>query len=294
MLAAILLLLAALTVWVLWANRALVTTETESVSARLPEGFDGFRIAQVSDLHNAEFGAGNEKLLERLRRAEPDIIVITGDLVDSRRTDISAAAAFAEAACDIAPVYYVTGNHEARLDFEEDIEPALSASGVRVLRNEAVYLERGGARIMLAGMDDPGFTSGGTAAERARSELERLPETEIYTVLLAHRPELIETYADYGADLVLSGHAHGGQVRLPFAGGLFAPGQGLFPEYDAGLYEYGGTDLVVSRGLGNSLFPLRFNNRPELVVITLKSGAPCGAPPHFMWRSGVGCAMIRL
>lgn len=263
-------LVLALLIWLLWANSSPAVTQVTVASGALPEAFEGFKIAHVSDLHNAVFGRKNEKLLSLIRAAEPDIIAITGDLIDSRHTDIDSALAFVEAAAEIAPVYYVTGNHESRLDFDE-IEPRLIAAGARVLRNEAEDIGRGGERIRLAGIDDPSFIrTGGTAEERAAAELEQLGDGGgTFTVLLAHRPELVEVYAEYGAGLVLSGHAHGGQVRLPLLGGLYASGQGLLPEYDSGLYSLGETQMVVSRGLGNSVAPLRVNNRPELVIVTL-------------------------
>ena len=263
-------LVPALLIWLLWANSSPAATQVAVASGALPEAFEGFKIAHVSDLHNAVFGRKNERLLSLIRAAEPDIIAITGDLIDSRHTDIDSALAFVEAAAEIAPVYYVTGNHESRLDFDE-IEPRLIAAGARVLRNEAEDIGRGGERIRLAGIDDPSFIrTGGTAEERAAAELEQLGDGGgTFTVLLAHRPELVEVYAEYGAGLVLSGHAHGGQVRLPLLGGLYAPGQGLLPEYDSGLYSLGETQMVVSRGLGNSVAPLRVNNRPELVIVTL-------------------------
>lgn len=263
-------LVPALLIWLLWANSSPAATQVTVASGALPGAFEGFKIAHVSDLHNAVFGRKNEKLLLLIRAAEPDIIAITGDLIDSRHTDIDSALAFVEAAAEIAPVYYVTGNHESRLDFDE-VEPRLIAAGARVLRNEAEYIEHGGERIRLAGIDDPSFIrTGGTAEERAAAELEQLGDGDgTFTVLLAHRPELVEVYAEYGAGLVLSGHAHGGQVRLPLLGGLYAPGQGLLPEYDSGLYSLGETQMVVSRGLGNSVAPLRVNNRPELVIVTL-------------------------
>ena len=151
----ILLLCAALLVW--WANTALTATLIDVQAGEdLPEEFEGFRIAHISDLHNAVFGEGNEKLLTLLREAEPDIIAVTGDLIDSRHTDVDAAVAFIASAAETAPVYYVTGNHESRLDFE-DIEPRLAAAGAQVLRNSAVYIERGGGSIQLAGIDDPAF-----------------------------------------------------------------------------------------------------------------------------------------
>ena len=263
-------LVPALLIWLLWANSSPAATQVTVASGALPGAFEGFKIAHVSDLHNAVFGRKNEKLLLLIRAAEPDIIAITGDLIDSRHTDIDSALAFVEAAAEIAPVYYVTGNHESRLDFDE-VEPRLIAAGARVLRNEAEDIGRGGERIRLAGIDDPSFIrTGGTAEERAAAELEQLGDGDgTFTVLLAHRPELVEVYAEYGAGLVLSGHAHGGQVRLPLLGGLYAPGQGLLPEYDSGLYSLGETQMVVSRGLGNSVAPLRVNNRPELVIVTL-------------------------
>ena len=263
-------LVPALLIWLLWANSSQAATQVTVASGALPEAFEGFKIAHVSDLHNAVFGRKNEKLLSLIRAAKPDIIAITGDLIDSRHTDIDSALAFVEAAAEIAPVYYVTGNHESRLDFDE-IEPRLIAAGARVLRNEAEDIGRGGERIRLAGIDDPSFIrTGGTAEERTAAELEQLGDGGgTFTVLLAHRPELVEVYAEYGAGLVLSGHAHGGQVRLPLLGGLYAPGQGLLPEYDSGLYSLGETQMVVSRGLGNSVAPLRVNNRPELVIVTL-------------------------
>ena len=263
-------LVLALLIWLLWANSSPAATQVTVASGALPEAFEGFKIAHVSDLHNAVFGRKNEKLLSLIRAVKPDIIAITGDLIDSRHTDIDSALAFVEAAAEIAPVYYVTGNHESRLDFDE-IEPRLIAAGARVLRNEAKDIGRGGERIRLAGIDDPSFIrTGGTAEERAAAELEQLGDGGgTFTVLLAHRPELVEVYAEYGAGLVLSGHAHGGQVRLPLLGGLYAPGQGLLPEYDSGLYSLGETQMVISRGLGNSVAPLRVNNRPELVIVTL-------------------------
>lgn len=263
-------LVLALLIWLLWANSSPAATQVTVASGALPEAFEGFKIAHVSDLHNAVFGRKNEKLLSLIRAAKPDIIAITGDLIDSRHTDIDSALAFVEAAAEIAPVYYVTGNHESRLDFDE-IEPRLIAAGARVLRNEAEDIGRGGERIRLAGIDDPSFIrTGGTAEERAAAELEQLGDGGgTFTVLLAHRPELVEVYAEYGAGLVLSGHTHGGQVRLPLLGGLYAPGQGLLPEYDSGLYSLDETQMVVSRGLGNSVAPLRVNNRPELVIVTL-------------------------
>lgn len=263
-----------LIVWTAWGNAAL-ELNTYTISSRgLPDAFDGYRIAQVSDLHNAEFGGGNQRLLDMLREAEPDMIAITGDLIDSRKTNIAVALAFAEEAVRIAPCYYVSGNHEARVPEYRELKAGLEAAGVTVLDDARVEIEISGKSITIIGVNDPSFladylTSDAAVMDRKLSELSS--EDASFTILLSHRPELFDTYAAHDMDLVLTGHAHGGQFRLRLIGGLIAPNQGLFPKYDDGLYSEGNTNMIVSRGLGNSIIPFRFNNRPEVVLIELKS-----------------------
>lgn len=263
-----------LIVWTAWGNAAL-ELNTYTISSRgLPDAFDGYRIAQVSDLHNAEFGGGNQRLLDMLREAEPDMIAITGDLIDSRKTNIAVALAFAEEAVRIAPCYYVSGNHETRVPEYREFKAGLEAAGVTVLDDARVEIEISGKSITIIGVNDPSFladylTSDAAVMDRKLSELSS--EDASFTILLSHRPELFDTYAAHDMDLVLTGHAHGGQFRLPLIGGLIAPNQGLFPKYDDGLYSEGNTNMIVSRGLGNSIIPFRFNNRPEVVLIELKS-----------------------
>lgn len=269
-------LLLILIIWTIWANRAL-TVSTVTVSGdRIPASFSGFRIAQVSDLHNAEFGDNNAVLLGLLADSAPDIIAVTGDLVDSRHTDVDVALSFVKDAARIAPVYYVTGNHEARLPHYAELKANLEAAGAVVLEDEAVSLSRGEEKITLAGLSDPDFTIKNDifdeVPDMVSAKLNSLADDEKgYFILLSHRPELFETYVRSGSNLVLSGHAHGGQFRLPFIGGLFAPGQGFFPRYDGGLYTDGSTNMVVSRGIGNSIMPIRFNNPPEIVLVELDS-----------------------
>ena len=272
-------LLAALLLWALWANKALALHQIPLASDHLPAAFAGLRIAHLSDLHNARFGRENRRLLDKLAQAQPDLIVLTGDLIDARRTNLDRALAFAVRAAGLAPTYYVPGNHEARLPAAQyqRLRQGLTAVGVTVLEHERVTLTRGGDRLTLLGLADQAFarTQGDhrPAAQLAAEALESLQTAEDgYTILLVHRPESFPVYAALGADLVLSGHTHGGQVRLPGLGGLFAPSQGFFPRYDAGLYRQGQASLVISRGLGNSLAPLRLNNRPEVVVLTLSPG----------------------
>ena len=268
-------LAAAVVIWIAWGNTALELNTYTVSSEKLPEAFNGFRIAHVSDLHNTEIGKDNETLLEMLKQAEPDIIAITGDMIDARNTDMDIALHFAMEAMKIAPCYYVTGNHEARIAEYEKFREPLSELGVVILEDENVMIEREGETIELVGIDDPSFDIDyllGDSVAAVRSKFEKLEfEGESFTVLLSHRPELFEIYSEYNLDLVLSGHAHGGQFRLPLLGGLIAPNQGLFPKYDAGLYAEDTTSMIVSRGIGNSAFPFRFNNRPEVILIELSS-----------------------
>lgn len=271
------ILLLCLVIWTIWGNTALMVSSITISSSRIPPSFSDFRIAQVSDLHNAEFGENNMELLQMLFENTPNIIVITGDLVDAQHIDIDVALRFLNEAVKIAPVYYVTGNHEANLLQFDELKTALEQTGAIVLEDRAVSLQCGNEEITLIGLSDPDFTLKrdmfGEVPAMFSTKLESVIDSESnYTILLSHRPELFETYANCGVDLVFSGHAHGGQFRLPFIGGLIAPDQGLFPRYDAGLYTEGNTNMVVSRGLGNSIIPFRFNNRPEIVFVELRAG----------------------
>ena len=269
------LVILCLGVWTLWGNTALEVNEYEIVSDRIPQGFNGFRIAQVSDLHNKDFGEGYGQLLTLLSEINPDIIVVTGDLIDSRQTDLDVALEFAWQAGKIARVYYVSGNHEARVPEYEDLKIGLVKAGVVILENQKVQITREGESITLLGIDDPSFQENylfGDSEPVARQAIENLQnESDGYTILLSHRPELFDLYAETEMDLVFSGHAHGGQFRLPFIGGLVAPNQGFFPKYDAGQFTKENTTMIVSRGVGNSIIPIRFNNRPEIVLVTLRN-----------------------
>ena len=254
-------------------NTNLEITEYYVSSSRIPDPFDGFEFAQISDLHNAEFGDENEDLLVLLSQIKPDVIILTGDLIDSRHTDIEIALDFAGKAAQICPVYYVTGNHESRIPEYAELKMGLTEAGVTVLENQKVQITKDGESITLLGIQDPSFRTDylfGDAESVSRQAITSLQnEYDGYTVLLSHRPELFELYVDTGVDLVFSGHAYGGQFRLPFVGGLVAPNQGFFPKYDAGQFVGKNTTMIVSRGVGNSIFPFRINNPPELVVVEL-------------------------
>lgn len=261
----------------LWANTALQITEYNVTDPLLPEAFDGYRIVQVSDLHCAEFGADNRKLVDAIAESCPDIIVITGDFLDTRYGTEEICISFAGSAANIAPTYYISGNHDPYTDDYTAFTAKLENAGVTVLENETITLYSGNSSVSLMGIDDPILlkknTSGVDSSSRISQALDTISDsTEGYTILLAHHPEFVNVYAEYGISLVFSGHAHGGQFRFPVVGGLYAPGQGVLPEYDAGVYTVDGTKMIVSRGLGNSGFPLRLNNRPELVITELHTG----------------------
>ena len=273
---AIFAVLIALFLWVIWANSALEVNTYTIESEKLPSEFSGFRIAHVSDLHNAEMGNNNEKLLSLLEEVKPDIIAITGDIMDTDG-EYSGANSFIDGASDIAPCYFVTGNHEAGIseDSYRQLEKYMKEQGVCVLHSEEVLIERGGAHISVAGFEDPAYSmkyDGLNVSSFDAEHIKKVVNEELFSVLLSHRPELFSEYVTAECDIVLTGHAHGGQFRLPFIGGVIAPGQGLFPEYDSGVYTEENTNMVVSRGIGNSVIPLRFNNRPEIVVVELQRG----------------------
>ena len=257
----------AVTAWLVWGNVSLETEYYTVTDMKLPEAFSGYRIAHVSHLHNATIGKGNRRLLTAIRDAQPDSIVITGDLIDSRRTDMDVAFDFVREAAQIAPVLYVSGNHEARLDYPA-IRQGLREAGANILDDDKMILGDGENSLAFLGLADQSFSSAEEMSEKLDSLLQ---ETAGYRTLLCHRPELFEIFQKKDIDLMLSGHAHGGQVRLPFIGGLYTPDQGLFPKYDAGLYEAEGSRLLISRGLGDTILPLRIGNRHTLLVIELRS-----------------------
>ena len=267
--------LVALIIWVVWGNAALELNAYTITSSQLPESFDGYRIAHISDLHNAQMGKDSEKLLTMLREADTDIIAITGDLIDSRNTNLAIALQFVQEAVKIAPCYYVTGNHEARVNEYSKLKSGLVSAGVIVLEDDSAEIGTDGESIILIGVNDPSFQTDyllGDSETVMHSKLSELhTDGDGFTILLSHRPELFDTYVDHDIDLILSGHAHGGQFRIPFVGGVLAPNQGFFPEFDAGIYTDGNTNMLVSRGIGNSIFPFRVNNRPEVILIELNS-----------------------
>lgn len=241
------------------------TYESDKISA----DNNGFSIVHISDLHNKEFGKDNYRLIKKITACNPDVIFVTGDIADRSHTRIDTATTFIEEATKLAPVYYVTGNHEEDLpeaDFNKLIR-GIEEAGAVWLDDEMVEISIGSGEdaITIAGICNSSLTGPVT------QELFKNADGKNLIMLLAHQPQLLKYYAMQGPDLVFSGHAHGGQVRLPFLGGIVAPGQGFFPEYTEGTHVKDNTTMYISRGLGNSICPLRLFNYPEIVCVKLSA-----------------------
>ena len=236
-----------------------------SVDLKVPEAFKGYRMVQITDLHCKQFGHDQQGLLKKVRLLKPDCIMVTGDLLNNNGDSIASMLQFTAKLFRIAPVYFVEGNHDYWNDDYEVFIKGLKQQGVIVLENQSLPLVRGGETVRIAGVMDP-FTH--------RDDLPKALQAcspEETTILLSHSPVLFERAAAKGVDLTLAGHYHGGQIRIPLIGAIYAPGDGFFPRYDSGLYQKGECYMYLSRGLGyTGIFHFRFLNRPELSLIILK------------------------
>jgi len=244
-------------------------------SEKIPESFSGFKIVHLSDFHNVEFENENQGLIDLISEGDPDIIVITGDFIDSRTTDTAVSLKFAEKIIKIAPCYYVAGNHESRIPEEYyELLKGFEALGVTVLNDENIFLERNGEKIQITGIKDPSFKvlyDDSEDEDIVKSKFQRFKtEENVYRILLSHRPELFDLYCEEGYDLIFAGHAHGGQIRFPLIGALQAPKQGLFPKYTEGLYEKGESKMLLSRGIGYSKVPIRIYCKPQIILAELE------------------------
>lgn len=253
-------------------------------SPRISNSFNGFKIAVVSDLHSKDYGDANYDMVKALETEKPDIIVITGDLIDSESTDDSRAISFVEHLARKFPVYYISGNHEQHREMLQketpqanpttgDLWTQLESVGVNIVENKSVTIRRLGSKLTLTGLreDYQFYRENGAETTLPVGQYVNRANTEDYQILLAHNPFYWQDYQDWGADLTISGHVHGGGIWLPIVGGLLSPEGSLFPKYDRGLYEENGAHMVVSAGLGNSGIPFRMFNKPELVIVQLKS-----------------------
>lgn len=273
----IITLFLAFSIVTVWGNVTL-SVEKFNIETEKIEIENGYKIAHISDYHNTKNEKLNKAVISSLKTEKPDIIVLTGDLVDCRKTDIQRGIVFVSEIIGIAPVYYVTGNHECNISIDsqsafDNMISDLEALDVNVLRGEGSEITLSdNEKINVFGIDDPYFHCGSSSeVEDATDSLCSVLDVDKneFNILLAHHPEQLDIYSKYNFDLVYSGHAHGGQGRL-FGIGLIAPDQGLFPKYSSGLYEENGTTLVVSRGIGNSIAPVRIFDRPHLIYTTIK------------------------
>lgn len=241
------------------------TVETDKLDAPV-------RLAVVADFHGCNYGKDAARLVQAVVELQPDAVLLPGDIFDDN-LPWDDSAALVRSLGQRWPCYYVSGNHECWTNQLDSIEQILTEAGVTVLNRSCAVLEVNGQQLNLCGIPDP-YANAETERNLTRAAAGAIPGA--YTILLAHRPELIDQYAANGAfDLVVAGHAHGGQVRIPFlVNGLYAPNQGWFPKYAGGRYEVDGTTMIVSRGLAreSTLFPRVFN-RPELVLIELRPSA---------------------
>ena len=252
-----------------WQDNGLMMTKM-TYAGDIPQNFNGYKILHVSDLQNKVFGRNQKPLLKKIKASAPDIIVFTGDLLDRHegRTDVNSAMEFIHEIKNIAPVYFVSGNHEHQSGEYDTLLEELISAGVTVLDNGKSIIDRNGESITIIGLADKSVNQ---YYDKMLHTL-MAGQEDSFNILLSHRPELFETYVKENIDLAFTGHAHGGQIIIPFLRqGIFAPHQGFFPKYTEGMHEKDGTVMVVSRGLGNSSFPFRIFNRPELIEVTLKA-----------------------
>lgn len=268
--AGVIIFLLLLFIWLMYDSSAnLQVSRYEAASEKLPESFDGFTIVQLSDLHGAQFGSDGTALAEKVRELEPDMIALTGDFVTDEG-DLDAVRQLVSELSEICPVYFVSGNHEFGSGLAQEVRQIMTDAGVKYLSNEFVSIDRGEDSIILGGVEDPlAYADMIDPPELARRMNEADPAA--FKVLLGHRNYWMEEYPDLPVDLILSGHAHGGLVRIPGVGGVIGTDRSLFPDYDAGEYDNGAYTLIVSRGLGNSVPVPRLLNRPEIVVVTLRT-----------------------
>lgn len=264
-------------IYVVYSNWQINVTTYEIYSDEIPTSFKGFKIAQVSDLHNRDFGEGFTRLIKKIHAQNPDIVVLTGDMVSATDTDFTPFYHFITEITNYYPIYYIVGNHEQALEEQKlkELKQFLTANGVIILDNEFVTLEDGEDKIYLYGMwyhlmyyknaKDNSIHFGTEQMNKILST-----KKDGFSIGLIHNPVYFHTYADWGMDLVLSGHMHGGIINVPFKGGLLSPEIEFFPTFDAGYFKYKDSQMIISRGLGDSIPIPRLFNTPELVMIELK------------------------
>ncbi|CFX68541.1 Metallo-dependent phosphatase-like [Syntrophomonas zehnderi OL-4] len=267
------------------SNNYITTTNYFVASQDLPTAFDGYKILQLSDLHSREFGKNNYKLINKIDKVNPDIVVMTGDMVNSKDENYDVFISLSQALAAKYDVYFVIGNHEQCLGKNnlQSLTQKLTAMGVNVLDNNKATIVKADDNIALYGMwfnlryysnlnmkyVQNNVNNYFFSIDKMNQVLGK-KDAEVFSILLTHNPAYFETYLKWGADLTLAGHIHGGMVRLPWCGGIFSPEKIFFPPYDAGEFSASDKMMIVSRGLGIGNEGFRYFNCPELVVVTLK------------------------
>lgn len=251
-----------------WSNDNIILTEDTYINENIPSSFNGYKILQISDFNNKE--NTSSILIEYTKEVNPDIVVITGDYINSERsTEYNIDYSYIEEIIKKYPIYFITGEQEQDSLCYETFKNKLETLGVEVLDNESIELTKNDDKITLVGLNDSSFFYENLS--EFKNKLKELNVSNNFTILLSHRPELIDIYTENNISLVLSGHALGGQIKLPFVGTLYSSNQGFYPNYTNGFYTQNNTTLYVSRGIGNTFIPIRLFNNPEVNVITLKN-----------------------
>lgn len=255
-----------------WQNETLEVTHYTIRSEKLPRSFDGYKIVLLADIQGKVFDGDNAPLYEAIEAQNADMLCIAGDLVDEGVAGSREVVTNLLRTCKLPEqVYAVTGNHDVWSEgFDEFIQELEDTYPITFLENESVRIEKDGETITLSGISDPNTWDDAEAMEYVAAADKQIEKGEAYHILMFHRANMLDYFNDKEYDLVLSGHMHGGQVRLPFVGGLKSPHGDWFPKYSGGRYDAADKTYIVSRGIGNAVRVPRLFNRPELVVITLQ------------------------
>lgn len=256
-------LLLALFSFYFYQNNIVTVSEYDYINEKIPHSFNGFKIMQISDWHNKNFG---NQIIEKVEKSNPDIIILTGDIIDVYHPQEERVYEFLDELTSKYPVYFISGNHEKAV-FKKNfiIKKEIKNKNLVYLENDSVDITLNGENITIYGIKD--YTYNKDVWFDLEQTIDK--ENSNFSILLAHQPEYFEEYSKYNVDLIFSGHEHGGQIRLPFIGSIYSH-QGWFSDLTAGIHELNNTTMIISRGLGNSkMLPIRLFNQPELVLTTL-------------------------
>lgn len=275
----LLALILVLIIYIHYENNTIEASYYEIESKKIPSSFNNFKILQLSDLHSKTFNNNNEYLIKKIDAEIPDIVVMTGDMINNKDENYKSFSLLASYLSKNYDTYYVFGNHEEDLDYhqKENLKNLLETLNIKTLYNKKISLKRNDGTINLYGLcfdmiyykKPYKFSEDFNVLENKK--LLGNPNINLYNILLAHNPLYFEVYSEWGADVILSGHVHGGIIKIPFLGGLLSPERKFFPKYYSGKYEIKNSKLIVNRGLGNTKIKLRIFNKPEISIITLKS-----------------------